>query len=67
MKENDDFTKMEWIVWDSGMVNSDQSNFIPYDGDEIKPKTRYYYRIKIWDNQGRVSNFSKPSYFETGP
>lgn len=53
------------IVWDS-KVSSDQSIHIEYKGEELLPKTRYYWRLKIWDNHERESKWSEVNYWETG-
>jgi alpha-L-rhamnosidase len=53
------------IVWESGKVNSDASVLIPYQGD-LKAGTRYYWQVKVWDNQKRESRWGAPAFFETG-
>ncbi|HHW47542.1 MAG TPA: family 78 glycoside hydrolase catalytic domain [Clostridiaceae bacterium] len=54
------------IVWDSGKINTDQSIHIEYKGSTLKSRTRYYYRVKIWDNKGNVSDWSEPAFWEMG-
>jgi alpha-L-rhamnosidase len=53
-------------VWNTGKVNSDSSVLITYNGTALKSATRYYWRVKIWDNHSHTSAWSKPAYFETG-
>jgi alpha-L-rhamnosidase len=53
------------LIWDSGEVESDQSQVIEYKGPELKSMQRIYWRVKVWSN-GEVSAFSQPAYFETG-
>ncbi|MDN3579944.1 alpha-L-rhamnosidase [Mucilaginibacter flavus] len=53
-------------VWNTGKVSSDSSVLITYNGAALKSATRYYWRVKIWDNHGHASAWSKPAYFETG-
>lgn len=53
-------------VWNTGKVNADSSILITYAGTSLKPATRYYWQVRIWDNHNRVSAWSKPAYFETG-
>ena len=36
-------------VWDTGKVESDQSIHIEYNGQPLISRTRYYYRVWIWD------------------
>ncbi len=62
-KGNDDFTDP---VWDSGVIKSDQSVNIVYDGPSLDSRTRYFYRIKLTDNKGNESGWSGSHFFETG-
>ncbi|MBN9380057.1 MAG: family 78 glycoside hydrolase catalytic domain [Chitinophagaceae bacterium] len=52
-------------VWSSGKINSDQSLWVPYAGKTLLSGTRYYWRVRIWDNKGRSSGWSSPAYFQT--
>lgn len=54
------------LLWNPGQVPSDQTVHIPYQGEKLVAKHRYYWRVKVWDNQNGKSNWSEPSYFETG-
>ncbi|WP_121613412.1 alpha-L-rhamnosidase [Mesobacillus foraminis] len=58
----DDF---ENSIWDTEYTKSDQSLHIPYDGPELLSKNRYFYRVKVWDNFGRESNWSDIAWWET--
>jgi alpha-L-rhamnosidase len=53
-------------VWDSGRVASAQSADVPYGGPAPRSQTRYHWRVRVWDTQGRPSAWSKASSFETG-
>ncbi|AVT31775.1 alfa-L-rhamnosidase [Plantactinospora sp. BC1] len=53
-------------VWDSGRVTSRNSTLVPYAGPAPKPRTRYAWQVRIWDETGRVSGWSEPAYWETG-
>ncbi|MBY0147108.1 alpha-L-rhamnosidase [Neobacillus niacini] len=61
------FTKerFDQPLWDTGYTKSDQSLHITYDGPELSSCTRYYYRVKVWDNFGRESDWSRVSWWET--
>ncbi|MEZ0536397.1 family 78 glycoside hydrolase catalytic domain [Caldicellulosiruptoraceae bacterium PP1] len=54
------------IVWDSSKVYSDESIHVEYKGKELQPRTRYYYKVKVWDNNQNQSEWSNISFFETG-
>ena len=53
-------------VWDTGFIASEQSIQIEYAGPELKSRTRYYYRVKVWDDAGRESEWSDTAWWETG-
>ncbi|MFP4622099.1 MAG: family 78 glycoside hydrolase catalytic domain [Bacteroidales bacterium] len=53
-------------LWNSGRIQSGKSIHVRYRGPELKPATRYYWKVKIWDSQGRVSPYSGVQWFETG-
>ena len=54
------------LVWESGKIMSDQSTQIVYNGLPVVSLKRYYWRIKYWDNKGRESKWSQPSFWEMG-
>jgi alpha-L-rhamnosidase len=53
------------VVWDSGRAESDRSVGVPYDGPELAPRTRYDWRVRVWDPDGRGSGWSERTWFET--
>lgn len=53
-------------VWNSGKVTSDQSVHILYGGQPLKPKQRYFWQVRVWDNAGKASPWSEASFWETG-
>ncbi len=52
-------------MWDTGKVDSDQSVHIEYDGPALRSATRYYYRVRVWD-EDRKSEWSERAFLETG-
>jgi alpha-L-rhamnosidase len=50
----------------TGKLNSEQSHLVAYNGEELKPLTRYTWQVRVWDNKSNASPWSSPSYFETG-
>lgn len=52
-------------MWDSGMVESDNSVSVLYDGKPLQPSTIYYWTVKIKDNFGRESAYAVPKCFMT--
>lgn len=52
-------------VFKTEKVNSDNSLNIVYDGDELKPSTRYFWQVTVWDENNRQTK-SDVAWFETG-
>src|SRR5438874_1903888 len=53
-------------VWDSGRVESARSVGIVYDGPSLRPRTRYDWRVRVWDGDGRPSAWNSTGWWETG-
>ena len=53
-------------VWDSGRVESEKSVGVAYAGPALKAESRYYWRVKVWDRDGKVYPASDVSWWETG-
>ena len=53
-------------AWDSGRIASDRSIGIAYQGSELKPSTRYYWRVLAWDQGNKPYPASEVSWWETG-
>ncbi|SMC80015.1 alpha-L-rhamnosidase [Cellulophaga tyrosinoxydans] len=53
-------------IWNSKKVVSDKSSFVPYDGESLQALTSYYWKVKIWDESGIASKWSKIQKFEMG-
>lgn len=52
-------------MWESGKVVSGESVHIVYGGAPLQPFTRYCWSVRVWDNQGEVSDWME-GCFETG-
>lgn len=52
-------------VWESGVVSSSTIPAV-YSGPELQPHTRYFWNVKIRDNNGAWSESSEVAAFETG-
>jgi alpha-L-rhamnosidase len=53
-------------TWDSGKVPSDRTVAVPYAGPPLRPRTRYEWRVRVWDTDDRPSPWSDTSWWETG-
>jgi hypothetical protein len=54
------------LLWDSGKTESAQSVNIPYSGQNPEPGKRYFWKVKIWDGEGKESRWSETSWWQTG-
>lgn len=59
--KDDAFTR---VVYDSDKVCDDRSVGVQPDF-KLEPKTRYHWRVNIWDEEGVESGFSQTAHFET--
>jgi alpha-L-rhamnosidase len=53
-------------MWESGKVSSADSIQVVYDGEPLSSGRTYYWRVRYWDKDGRVSPFSQAGRFDTG-
>ena len=51
------------LVWNSDRVKDSRSQNIEYQGETLKPLTRYDWRVTVWDHKGR--RLQQTSRFET--
>ena len=66
LMDNNAKDKQLECVWDSGKVESDISVSIPYEGEELKPQTRYDWTVEVWDEEDKNYTSDETAYFETG-
>ncbi len=52
-------------VWDSKKVASDKSIHIYYDGSKLESNKKYYWKVKVWDQNGHVHE-SEPTFWTSG-
>ena len=53
-------------LWDSGKVNSDEIIQIPYAGQPLKSSQLVFWKVRVWDNAGKVSDWSEPATWTMG-
>lgn len=51
-------------VWSSGKINTNQSVQVDYAGKELQSGKKYNWKVRVWDNHGSVSAWSKPAIFQ---
>ena len=63
-KTPEDFEKSP--VWDTGKVLSDKSVQVAYQGEPLVSRDKLYWKVRYWDENGVVSNWSDVNFFEAG-
>jgi alpha-L-rhamnosidase len=53
-------------LWDSGKIASDQSIQIPYAGKSLAARAECFWKVRVWDQSGKVSGWSKPAQWSIG-
>ncbi len=51
--------------WSTGKVNSTQNLHIEYGGVPLQSFTRYYWKVRVYNQNGEASEWSKTAWFET--
>lgn len=59
-------TPDEADIWNSGEFESNTSVFVPFDGKKLQAKQKYWWKVKIWNQDNIVSDWSEPAFFEMG-
>lgn len=58
--------KNQGDLWDTGKVNSDESIHVVYAGKNLKSRMRCFWKVRVWDKDGRVSAWSEPAFWTMG-
>jgi len=53
-------------MWDSGKVDSDASYLVAYAGDSLLSGRDYWWKVQVWDNNGKNSGWSETARFGMG-
>ena len=53
-------------LWDSGKILSDQSIHVPYRGKSLLSHQVCWWKLRVWDEDDRVSAWSSPSFWTMG-
>lgn len=54
-------------IWNSGRVNSEKNLQITYSGTPLKSETKYFWKVKVWNQKGKAFNWSKTASFRMSP
>lgn len=53
-------------VWDSGRVASTKSTDVEYAGNPLEIGKTYYWKVRIWEQENRLVDYSEAQKFATG-
>jgi alpha-L-rhamnosidase len=53
-------------LWDSGRVNSGETLSVVYQGKVLRSAQRCYWKLRVWDKDGKPSSWSRTAWWEMG-
>jgi alpha-L-rhamnosidase len=53
-------------IWDSGQVRKNQSFNISHQGKTLEVGKSYFWKVRIWDTDNRLSDYSQSQMFKMG-
>lgn len=53
-------------LWDSGRTDSSQSSQVAYAGKALASEQECFWKVRVWDQAGKVSRWSKPAHWGMG-
>jgi len=53
-------------LWDSGKVESGQSVQLEYEGKEPEPGQQCFWKVRVWDKDSKVTEWSSPAKWSMG-
>lgn len=59
--------KNEGDIWNSGKVVSNKNLQISYNGKPLKTEFKYFWKVKVWSQKDKSSNWSKTASFRIAP
>lgn len=62
----EELSESQGDLWDSGRVTTDQSIHVEYAGKKLLSRSRCYWKVKVWDSNGRPSDWSESSSWTMG-
>ncbi|MEU3617916.1 family 78 glycoside hydrolase catalytic domain [Streptomyces sp. NPDC006872] len=62
----DRLTRSHADIWDSGRIKSADSVAVRCAGSQLRASTRYFWTVRVWDEDGRAVAGAPTAVFETG-
>lgn len=53
-------------LWDSGKVESGQSQLVPYEGKALQSNLQCHWKVRVWSESGEASEWSAPALWKMG-
>jgi alpha-L-rhamnosidase len=53
-------------LWNSGKIESDSSVLLPYNGKPLVSREECFWKVRVWDKDGKVSAWSRPALWTMG-
>jgi alpha-L-rhamnosidase len=53
-------------LWDSGKIISDTSVLVAYAGQPLASRTECFWKVRVWDENGKASAWSQPARWTMG-
>jgi alpha-L-rhamnosidase len=60
------FNDTKKLIWSSGKILSDKQVQVLYDGIKLQSGKQYFWKVRVWDNQGKVTKWSYPASWRMG-
>ena len=64
--DEDLLTEEKADLWNSGKVESPESAWVLYQGDELSSKSFVYWKVRVWDGDDKASDWSETACFGIG-
>lgn len=61
----DKLDREEGDLWNSGKGDSTESLNVDYCGQPLRSGQRVFWKVRVWDRDGRASDYSRLAWFET--
>ncbi len=53
-------------LWNSGKISSNESVNVKYNGIALVSRQDCWWRVRVWDRNGKVSDWSEPAFWSMG-
>ncbi|HEY4789481.1 MAG TPA: alpha-L-rhamnosidase, partial [Bacteroidales bacterium] len=53
-------------VWDTKKIKSNESIQVEYQGKQLEPNKKYYWKVKVWNQDSKESDWSETASWQMG-